>query len=194
MTALQEKKETLALKPKKSVRVDKSGKVLGYKPLDNKEIGIKTSFIGTRKLRDIETGEVIELDYLEKKVSHTLKRGWRRVYLENFMELLTGLYASGKKIEIIEFILDNLDSENKLCLTQEQVRQEVLASRQTIVDTYKYLIENDFMTKKGTVYIVNPKFVCAFGSDKKNKNIMISYSTTEPSLPELENLVNEPIN
>ncbi|HEC1781921.1 TPA: replication/maintenance protein RepL [Campylobacter lari] len=154
------------------------------KPIEdiNKESGVKTRYIGTRKVRDIETGEVIELEYLEKEVSHTLKRGWRRVYLENFMELLTGLYSSSKKIDVIEFILENLNSENQLTLTQAQVIQATGISKPVIIDTFRYLRENDFMKKVGAVYVVNPKFVCAFGSDKKNQTIAIKYCSQEPSL------------
>lgn len=144
--------------------------------------GIKTNYIGRRTFVDRETGEVIELEYVEKKVSHTLKKGWRRVYLEQFMEVLTSLYSSAKKIDIVEYILENLNSENQLTLTQEQVMKATKVSRQTIVDTYKHLIEMDFMKKKGSVYVVNPKYVCAFGSDKKNRTIAINYSYDEPSL------------
>ncbi|ECL0903664.1 replication/maintenance protein RepL [Campylobacter jejuni] len=144
--------------------------------------GIKTNYIGRRTFVDRDTGEVIELEYVEKKVSHTLPKGWRRVYLEHFMEVLTSLYSSAKKIDVVEYILENLNSENQLTLTQEQVMKATKVSRQTIVDTYKHLIEMDFMKKKGSVYVVNPKYVCAFGSDKKNRTIAINYSYDEPSL------------
>ncbi|WP_268898886.1 replication/maintenance protein RepL [Helicobacter cinaedi] len=45
-----------------------------------------------------------------------MKRGWRRVYLEHFMELI-----AGRKIDVVEFILDNLNSENQLTMSQAQV-------------------------------------------------------------------------
>lgn len=159
----------------------KKGDEFGYKPKesDKKESGIKTTYVGTRKVRDIVTGEVIELEYIQKEVEHTLKGGWRRVYMENFMELITGLYSSGRKIDVIEFILSNLDTENKLTMTQEQVIEKSGISKMTVVNTYKHLIENNFMKKVGTAYIINPKYVCAFGSDKKNKRIMIEYNENE---------------
>lgn len=160
----------------------KNNDELNYKPVDNKEIGIRTTYVGTRKLRDIETGEVVELEYLEKKVSHSLKKGWRRVYLEQFMEILTSLYSSAKKVDVVEFILNNLNSENQLTLTQTQVIQKTGISRPIVVETYKHLIKMDFMKKQGAVFVVNPKYVCAFGSDKKNRMIGIKYSYDEPSL------------
>ncbi|EAJ9313639.1 hypothetical protein FDN98_09550 [Campylobacter coli] len=144
--------------------------------------GIKTNYIGHRTFRDIETGEVIELEYVEKKVSHTLPKGWRRVYLEHFMEVLTGLLASNRKIDVIEYILSNLDSENKMTQTQAFVVKKLKSNPRTVNETFKYLVDMDFMKKQGTAYIVNPKYVCAFGSDKKNRTIAINYSYDEPTL------------
>ena len=149
---------------------------------ENKEIGIKTTFIGKRVVRDVETGETFELEYAEKKVTHSLKRGWRRVYLENFMEILTGMYSSAKKIDVVEFILENLNSENQFTQTQDYVAQKLQMSKKTVNDAFKYLVEQDFMKRTGTVYVVNPKFVCAFGSDKKNATIAIKYSYDEKTL------------
>lgn len=146
---------------------------------EKKEVGITTEYIGTETYyKKSANGNLVpvEVELIQKKVSHSLRKGWRRVYLEQFMELMTGLYSSNKKMDIIEFIINNLDSENKLTLTQAQVMEKVKVSKQTIVDTYKYLIENDFMKKIGTAFVVNPKYVCAFGSDKKNRMIAIKYS------------------
>lgn len=147
-----------------------------------KKSGVITKYYGKRTFKDIETGELIELEYFDKAVKHTLQGGWRRVYLENFMELLTGLYSSQKKIELIEFILNNLNSDNQLILTQQQVIAKTGISTQTVVDTYKYLVEKDFMKKTGGVFTINPKFVCAFGSDKKNARILINYHDDDPAL------------
>lgn len=151
---------------------------------ETKETGVTTKYLGKRLVKDIETGEIIELEYAEKQVKHSLKRGWRRVYLEQFMEILTGLYAAGKKMDVVEFILDNLNSENQLTLTQSQVIQKSGISRPTVVDTYKYLIDKNFMRKIGAVFVVNPQFVAAFGSDKKNATIAIKYcDDKEQTLP-----------
>lgn len=147
--------------------------------METKETGIKTKFIGTKRFRDLDTGEIVELEYAEKKVSHSLKRGWRRVYLENFMEILTGIYSQGKKIDVVEFLLENLNSENQFTQTQEYVVKKLNISKQTVNDAFKYLVEQDFMKKIGSVYVINPKYVCAFGSDKKNATIAIKYSYDE---------------
>lgn len=155
--------------------------------IDNKASGITTQYLGRRVVQDVKTGEFIELEYAEKKVKHTMKRGWRRVYLEQFMEILTGLYSAGRKIDVVEFILENLNSENQLTLTQSQVIEKSKISRPTVVETYKYLIEKNFMKKVGAVFVINPEFVAAFGSDRKNAIIAIKYcDEKEQELPLFE--------
>jgi Fic family protein len=143
--------------------------------LDKKEVGIITKYYGSRKVQDIETGEIFEVEYSNKKVNHSLKRGWRRVYLEVFMEVLTGLLSSSRKIDVVEFILDNLNSENQFIYTQDMIVKKTGISKQTVNSTFKHLVGVDFMKKIGTVYVINPKFITAFGSDKKNLNILIKY-------------------
>lgn len=151
---------------------------------DYKEKGVVTTFQGIRKFRDLETGEIVEMEMFNKQVKHGLPRGWRRVYLESFMEILTGIYSAGRKIDVIEFILDNLDSNNKFTLSQAQVVEKTKVSKPIVIETYRYLINNDFWRKDGTCYLVNTKFVCAFGSDRKNAIIATKYSDLEePNLP-----------
>lgn len=142
---------------------------------DSKETGIRTKYIGTKRVRDLDTGQIFDLEYMEKEVSHNLiKGGWRRVYMENFMEILTECSAS-KKVKIIDFILSNLDSENKFTQTQDYIAKKIGVSRGTVIETFKYLLSKKFMVKKGTAYVVNTKYVCAFGSDKKNATIAVKY-------------------
>lgn len=144
---------------------------------ESKDVGIKTHYVGKRVVQDMETGEIMELEYVEKKVPYgNIKRGWRRVYLEHFMELIAGLYSAGRKIDVVEFILDNLNSENQLTMSQAQVIRASHISKPVVIETFQYLIANDFMKKQGSIYAINPKFICAFGSDKKNATIAVKYS------------------
>lgn len=152
------------------------------KIVEIKENGVVTKYRGIRKFKDLETGEIVEMEYAEKKVKHSLKRGWRRVYLEQFMEVLTGLYNQGKKIKVVEFLLENLNDLNQFTQTQNFICEKLNFSPATVNKAFKYLIEINFMRKIGTVYTINPKFVCAFGSDKKNATIAIKYEEDDPTL------------
>lgn len=151
------------------------------KTKETKESGIITKYYGKKTFKDIETGELIELEYFDKAVKHTLPGGWKRVYIETFMEILTDL-TNSKKLSVVEYILANLDSENKFTKTQAQISESIKVSRPIVIQTYKYLISINFMKKTGLCYTINPKFVCAWGSDKKNARILINYHEAEPTL------------
>ena len=84
-----------------------------------------------------------------------------------------------KKIDVVEFLLENLNSENQFTQTQDYVVKKLNISKQTVNDAFKYLVEQNFMKKIGSVYVVNPNYVCAFGSDKKNATIAVRYSYDE---------------
>lgn len=177
-------------KPQQKLKYQKTKR----KVKENKETGITTEVIGTETYyRKLENGvlEPVEVELIQKKVSHTLKGGWRRVYMENFMELITGIYGNMKQLEVVDFILSNLNSDNQFVYTQSQISESTKISFPTINKIFQYLIESNFMRKKGAIYIINPKFVCAFGSDKKNKRIMIEYDETkEPTLFDEQELKN----
>lgn len=143
---------------------------------------IKTSLQGQITLVDKNTGEILPVVAIEKSVPSSLKGGWRRVYLEQFMVILSRLYSSARKIDVVEYILDNLDYENKFTMTQEQVANELKVSRQTIVETFKVLRGEGFMIKTGLCYTISPEYVCAMGSDAKNANILLKIRKAEEEL------------
>lgn len=143
---------------------------------------IKTSLQGQITLVDKNTGEILPVVAIEKSVPSSLKGGWRRVYLEQFMVILSRLYSSARKLDVVEYILDNLDYENKFTMTQEQVANELKVSRQTIVETFKVLRGEGFMIKTGLCYTISPEYVCAMGSDAKNANILLKIRKAEEEL------------
>lgn len=161
--------------------IDQPNDIEKNKTFETKEQGIVTKYYGKKLVRDIDTGEIIELEYFDKAVKHRLKGGWRRVYLEQFLEILTGL-TNSKKLDVAEYILSNLNSENQFTQTQVQISEATKISRPVIIETYKYLISVGFMKKTGLCYTINPDYVCAFGSDKKNARILINYHDAEPTL------------
>ena len=168
MTATLEKPET-------KIKVD-----------EKKEQGIVTKFHGTKKLIDPETGVVYEVEFVEKQVKHKFPGGWRRVFTDEYNQVIIGLYNKARRIEVVEFIMANLNSENQLTLTQKQVIEQTKIAKQTVVETYKHLVKVNFMKKVGAVFIENPKIIAAFGSDKKNGAILTKYCDYEPSFDEIE--------
>ncbi len=91
---------------------------------------------------------------------------------------------------VIDFILSHLDDNNKLCLTQRQACKEIQAqelkegrknftSMTTVNQTFKALVEANALTKKGSIYILNPKLANAFGSDRKNRAILLEFEDAQ---------------
>lgn len=141
---------------------------------------VTTEYKGKRQVKDLQTGEVFEIDYIKKTTDRQLKGGWRRVYLADFLEIL--LEVGNSKIKVLEFILNNLDSNNKLTMSIRKVSERVGISYKTTYDTFKILAEKGLIRKLDTVWVVMPSFVSTFGSDAKNARLLTEYSEADPTL------------
>lgn len=139
-----------------------------------------SEFKGIRRLQDMATGEILEIDYVEKKLSPSLKGGWRRVYLADFLQILDEI--GNAKIKVLEFVLDNIDSNNKLTISMTEVSRKTKISYMTVHTTFKALEEKKLLKKVGTAWVVMPDVVSAFGSDKKNARLLIDYSEDDRGL------------
>ena len=141
---------------------------------------VTIEYKGKKRVKDLETGEIFEIDYIKKTTDRQLKGGWRRVYLADFLEIL--LEIGNTKIKVLEYILNNVDSNNKLTMSIRQVAIRVGISYQTTFETFKKLEEKGLIRKVDTVWVVMPSFVATFGSDAKNARLLTEYSDAEPTL------------
>lgn len=126
------------------------------------------------------SGEIFRVVRVRKKSK--FKGGWRRVFMRDFMDILTGLYRHAAKIEVIEWIIDHLDAQNRLIYNQSQVAKFSKIGRVTVNHTFKFLLEKRVLIKFGAVYVLNPEYISAFGSNEKNRNILIQYCDSEKTL------------
>lgn len=140
---------------------------------------ITTEYKGKRRVKDLDSGEIFEIDYIKKTTDRHLKGGWKRVYLGDFLEIL--LEIGNTKIKVLEFILNNVDSNNKLTMSMRQVSIKIGISYQTTFETFKKLSEKGLIRKFGTAWVVMPSFVSTFGSDAKNARLLTEYSEAEES-------------
>ena len=141
---------------------------------------VTTEYKGKKRVKDLDTGEIFEIDYIKKTTDRQLKGGWRRVYLGDFLEVL--LEIGNTKIKVLEYILNNLDSNNKLTMSIRQVAIRVGISYQTTFETFKKLEEKGLIRKIDTAWVVMPSFVSTFGSDAKNARLLTEYSEADPTL------------
>lgn len=139
--------------------------------------GVTTEYKGKRRVKDLDSGEIFEIDYIKKTTDRRLKGGWKRVYLGDFLEIL--LEIGNTKIKVLEFVLNNVDSNNKLTMSVLQVSNKVGISYKTTHETFKRLAEKGLIKKIGTAWVVMPSFVSTFGSDAKNARLLTEYSDAE---------------
>ena len=141
---------------------------------------VTIEYKGKKRVKDLDTGEIFEIDYIKKTTDRRLKGGWRRVYLADFLEIL--LEIGNTRIKVLEYILNNVDSNNKLTMSMRQVSEEVGISYKTTFETFKQLAKKGLIRKYGTAWVVMPSFVSTFGSDAKNARLLTEYSEADPTL------------
>ena len=104
------------------------------------------------KLKVIESGEW----------SPTENDPWQRVRIAPLMALLDrGI--SHSKMKVIHWIVEHLDRENNLIYTQKQVAEQTQVARSTINELFKFLLDSNFMKRKGNVYHISSHFIAPKG-------------------------------
>lgn len=141
---------------------------------------MNTKYLGQTTFVNSKTGESLDCDVLIRE-HQEMKKGWNRVYLGAFMDLLVDI-SSSKAVKVVEFILDNLNSDHQFYYSIRDTADKIGISYRTAQQAFSQLKEANFIRLEGKLYIVNPEFVGSFGSDRKNKGILIRFSKSEPNL------------
>ncbi len=80
------------------------------------------------------------------------------------------------KTTVMYWILNNLNSDNILIATQQQVAEKSNVGIVTVIKTFKILVESDFLIKVANgVYRINPNIIFK-GSSAKRGYILIKYN------------------
>lgn len=134
----------------------------------------KQKFIGTRVLIDPETNEEYPM---QMNVIEDRDFNFHKVWLQHLIQGLDSI--SNQKLRLAFWIIDNLDKENQLIMTQRKIANETGMSIQTVSRTLKALCESDFLQKinSGGAYRVNPK-VLFKGSHNNRMGVCYQYQET----------------
>lgn len=108
-------------------------------------------FIGDIELIDKATGELI----CGKVISQQGRRNFYIAYMCNLLNLFDVL--GGKKYKVLKFIVDNMDSEQKLVMTTMEMERKSGVCRKTISETLKLLERNNLIVRKTGAIMLNPK-------------------------------------
>ncbi|MHA4119434.1 replication/maintenance protein RepL [Bacillus cereus] len=130
-----------------------------------------------RELIDAETGEVIHVDQITKRVYGT-KNFWK-MYLMDFLTVL-GI-IDNKQLDVFIYIAENTNQSNNIFIgTYRSISKDVGVAYGTVATIMKKLQENNFIKKKQNgVYIVNPNIMMK-GNDTKRQILLSYYEENKP--------------
>lgn len=136
----------------------------------------KQKYIGSTEFMDTVTGEVVPMQLVQVEDRDF---NFHKVWLQNLVTSLDGI--SNQRLRLAFWILDNLDSENKLVMTQRAIADKSGMSLATVMRTMKALQEGNpaFLQKINSgAYRVNPDVVWK-GSYSKRMGICFDYKETD---------------
>lgn len=120
-----------------------------------------------------ETGQEIEGYQSVRTVS---RENFAIVYLQELCDLFDDFGT--KKLKVLRVILNNMDLNNLVIMTQEKIAEEANVSRKTVIDTIKILENKCVLSKKNGVIFINPKLINR-GSPDKEKWLVVKFQEFE---------------
>ncbi len=139
----------------------------------------KVKVIGTETYIKQETGEIMEMQVMSIDERDA---NFHKLWLGHILQSID--LIGNQKTKLAFWILDNLDSENKLTLTYRQIAEKSKVSYQTVYRTMQSLIDSNFLIKINIgAYRVNPDVL--FKGGKQNRlNVLIKYQSEKQTSPE----------
>jgi len=108
--------------------------------------------IGTETYIKQDTGEICEMNVVKIEERDA---NFHKLWLGHIIQAMD--IIGNQKIKVLNFILNNLDRENQLIMTQRKVSERSGVSIATVTDTMKSLQNADFLVKINSgAYKVNP--------------------------------------
>lgn len=130
----------------------------------------KVKVVGTKQYVDSLTGEVETMQVISiEERDFNFHKIWLKSILSTF-DLI-----GNKKVKLAMWIIDHLDSENKLIGTQRAIATQAGCSLSTVSETMKSLQEADFLQKINSgAYRINPDIIFK-GSRTDRMNVLFEY-------------------
>lgn len=141
------------------------------KKLNIKKTSKKNKVVGTKEYIDAETGESKTMNVIS---CENQDFNFHKVWLGHIIQCLD--LIGNKKVKVINFVLENLNYENKLCMSSSKISKETEICLKTVKTTMKILTDNQIIHRiQNGVYRVNPNMIFK-GQHKQRMNILIEYS------------------
>lgn len=139
----------------------------------------KQKFVGCKTLVDMETGETYPM---QMNVIEDRDFNFHKVWLQNLIMSVDSI--ANQKLKLAFWIIENLNKENMLIMTQRKISEKTGISLPTVSKTMRLLCEPDdgsipFLQKINSgAYRVNPN-VLFKGSHSNRMGICYEFINTE---------------
>ena len=138
-----------------------------------------TVYKGSQRLIDEQTGEVIEVDKLYRKQT---SGNFVKAYIVQLISMLDMI--GGKKLKIVNYILDNVHlSNNIIVTTTREIAKATNTSTQTVTRTLKILEEGNIIKRRTGALMLNPELLMR-GDDQKQKYLLLEFGNFEQEATE----------
>ena len=102
---------------------------------------------------------------------------FHKIWLEHILSSID--IIGNQKTKLAFWIMNNLDKENRLIMTQRTIAEKTGMSTKTVTETLKALISSNFLQKvQSGVYRVNPDIVFKGGKNDRI-NVLLQYRETD---------------
>lgn len=130
----------------------------------------KVKIVGTQEYINKQTGELEEMQVVSIEERDA---NFHKLWLGNILNHID--LIGNQKAKLAFWILDNLDSENKLTMTQKQIAEQTGISIKTVNLTINTLINSNFLIKINiSAYRINPDIIFKGGKTDR-LNVLIKY-------------------
>lgn len=99
-------------------------------------------------------GDVKSVDVVVREVT---RAGFSITYLATIINMIDNI--GNKKMQVVKYILQHMDSNNKLSETVREIANGSQCSLQTVNDTLKILEECEIIARKTGTVMLSPKLV-----------------------------------
>lgn len=131
----------------------------------------KVKVIGVETYINQATGEIKECQVMSIEERDA---NFHKLWLGHIIQALD--IIGNQKIKVLNFVMENLDKENKLIMTQRKLAEKSGVGINTVIDTMKALQEADFLVKINSgAYQINPNVVFKGGKSAR-MNVLIQYN------------------
>lgn len=130
------------------------------------------------------TGEVKKVDVVIREVPRT---GFSITYLSAIVQMIDSI--GNKKLQVVKYILQKMDSNNKLVETVREIAKGCNCAIQTVNDTLKLLENVGIIARKTGCVMLSPKLIHK-GNAQKERILMTKFlEIKDGSADEISNTI-----